>query len=299
MMRKLVRTSSKESQKNDKIDVEPFLLSSETEDEPCEFEVIFIYNNELYRYGFEVNAEKIISEWLYYRPYKKELEIFYRDEYEFNYHQRRFPKGSILKKGDLVRENALLISVAAQFNDEIAGNVINWFTDLRVISGIREEGYKGFTMSQLEDKNSKKKVLEMIQAADLGIRDIDIKKIDLNNLPEDMPNDLKKIITDKINNEDAVILADTITLHDKFNEFHEKIGDVKFSMEKDESHGTQKFYYLSGPILEVIEKGLILVIDELDSRLHTNLLIKIISIFSNPNIQEEQAHHASFLRLCK
>ncbi len=119
-MKHLVITSSKDSQKGDKINIEPFRLSTETEHLPSEFEVVFTFKNEMYRYGFEANNETIISEWLYHRPKTKEVELFYREFQDFETHARNFSKGNTVIKEGLVRDNALLISVAAQFNDAIA-----------------------------------------------------------------------------------------------------------------------------------------------------------------------------------
>ena len=93
-------TSARETQKNDELGVTPFLLSTDTEYKPCEFEITFIYADDLYRYGFEVTRERVISEWLYHRPNRKEIEIFYRDGNEFETHERQFAKGRTLIKGD-------------------------------------------------------------------------------------------------------------------------------------------------------------------------------------------------------
>ena len=55
----------------------------------------------------------------------------------------------------------------------------------------------------------------------------------------------------------------------------------------DLSAGTQKYFALAGPILEALANGTTLIIDELDAKLHPNLVHKIIEIFnsekSNPN----------------
>jgi hypothetical protein len=288
-MKTIVLTSSRETQKNDELDVTPFLLSTETEGEPCEFEVTFIYNDELYRYGFEVNRKRVKAEWLYYRPNKKEIEIFYRDGNEFTTHERLFSKGRTLIKGDFIRDNALMVSVAAQFNDQLSGNVLNWFTETNVISGIYQEEIKGFTMNQIENSDKRERILNLLQSADLGIRDINLKDVDIDSLPDDMPLEIKTSIIEDMKKDNQYFFSDTITIHDKYNENYEKTGSVSFSMEQDESHGTQKFFNLSGPILNTLQNGLTLIVDELDSRLHTNLIIKIISLFSDPEINTKNA----------
>ena len=193
-MRRFVITSSKDSQKGDKINIEPFKLNTDSEKEPSEFEVIFIFKNIMYRYGFEADSKKIISEWLYYKPNTKEVELFYREYQNFDIHKRSFQKGNTLVKEDLVRDNALLVSVAAQFNEKKSLSVIDWFKSIGTISGAKESGYESFTISKTKDANFKLKVLELLKVADLGIQDIKVEMLDLTNLPGDMPKELKEFI---------------------------------------------------------------------------------------------------------
>jgi AAA15 family ATPase/GTPase len=131
-MRRFILNSSKETQKGDRIGVEPFLLSTETLERPSLFEIIFLFQKVMYRYGFEADNHHITSEWLYYRPKTKEIELFYREGQEFDVHARLFTKGVSLAKDKMIRDNALMLSVAAQFNDKIAGKVVEWFIGLRI-----------------------------------------------------------------------------------------------------------------------------------------------------------------------
>ncbi len=169
-MRSFAISSSRESQKGDEIEVHPFKLNVETENEPSEFEVIFTYNNVMYRYGFEADKEVVVSEWLYYRPKTKEVELFYRDYQNIETHSRNFTKGAIAVREGMVRDNALLLSLAAQLNDDTSIQVIEWFRNLKIISGIREEGYKGFTMSKTKDPLHKLKMLELLNQLDPEVR---------------------------------------------------------------------------------------------------------------------------------
>jgi len=280
-MRNFVIHSAKESQTGEAIDVAPFRLSTESEESSSEFETVFIKNNELFRYGFEVNNKIIVSEWLYHRPHTKEVEIFYREKQNFEIHQRLFKSARMIVKEELVRDNSLLLSVAAQFNIELAKTVLEWFKGVRTISGLSEEGYHGFTMRKTTDTDSKKKILKLIKAADLGIIDISAQKLDLENLPKDMPNQVKEIIRKKISEENAEFLSDIQTTHKKFDENKKSVGIEEFSLENDESSGTKKFFALTGPVLDALEKGYILAIDEMDSKLHPNLTCKLISMFNS------------------
>jgi AAA15 family ATPase/GTPase len=288
-MKKYVINSSKKGQKGDKIDVDPFRLNSETEKEPSEFEIIFVYKKVLYRYGFEVTKKRVISEWLFYKPKTKEIELFYRDNNNFDTHSRSFSKGKTVIKEGLVRENALLLSVAAQFNDKTSINVIDWFKRLKTLSGLNESGYQGYTMGKTEDPIHKAKILNLLKAADLGIKDINLQKLDVDKLPKDLPKDIREKILKEVNEEKAQYVSDVLTTHKKYDSNGNSIDNVSFSLDDDESSGTRKYFALTGPILDVIENGYTLVIDELDSKLHPNLVCRIVSLFNSKELNTKNA----------
>jgi AAA15 family ATPase/GTPase len=293
--------SSKESQKGDSIDVEPFKLEIESEKDSSEFEVIFILNKEMFRYGFEVNKDKVFSEWLYYKPKTKEIELFYREEQKFNIHERSFSKGTILVKEELVRDNALMLSVAAQFNDTNAGKVLNWFKGLKTISGLDEEGYQGFTMGRTQSPKHKDQILKLLKAADLGIKDITLEPLELSKLPKQIPKELRESLEKRVKEDNAEFISDVLTTHRKYDLSKKYICDIQFSLKDEESSGTKKFFALTGPVLDSIENGYVLVIDELDSKLHPNLVCKIISLFNSKELNPRNAqlifntHDTNFL----
>jgi len=287
-MKRFVIGSSKEGQKGDPINVQTYKLDTESENEPAEFEVIFIYNNEMFRYGFEVNSQVVVSEWLYHKPKTKEVELFYREEQKFEFHERNFSKGSTLEKEDLIRENALLLSVAAQFNDKNAGKVLDWFKELKIISGIQEEGYKNNAIAKIKDAAYNRKVLDLLKKADLGIENITYKEYYFDFDPADNKKSFEEIFEGfKKNDEEA--FSDITTVHKRYGIGRKRVDDVKFSMHFDESSGTQKFFFLTGPVIDTLETGGILVADELDSKLHPNLVSKIVSIFNSKELNPNNA----------
>jgi AAA15 family ATPase/GTPase len=287
-MRKFTISSSKDSQKGDQIDVEPFRLNTESEIDSSEFQVIFIHKGEMYRYGFECNSSTVLSEWLYHRANKKEVELFYRDDQEFEIHEKNFSKGNTLVKENLVRDNALMLSVAAQFNDPIAGNVLEWFNGLRSLSGISEEGYRPFTMRKTEDSNYKRKMLELIKAADLGIEDFKIEKVDVAELQKGLDAKTRDLLFKKINEENAQFV-DLVTIHRKYDDKGNPFGLEEFSLDHEESDGTKKFFSLTGPVLHVLENGFILAVDELDSKIHPNLVCKLVALFNSKEANPKNA----------
>ena len=284
-MKEFVINSSRESQMGDEIPVQPFRLNTESENEPSEFEVIFTFDNIMYRYGFEVDRKTVVSEWLYYKPKSKEVELFHRDLDEINTHPRIFQKGATLIKGKFVRDNALILSVASQFNEESASNVLSWFRKLNIISGLDEKGFKTNSILKVKNVTEKGKVLELLKVADLGIVDVNYKQDseEISAVGEKGKLYLGRNQREKPTDE-FEYLSDISTYHKKFNEDGIKSGNVKLSMNTDESEGTKKFFYLAGPIIDALENGGIIVADDLDSKIHPNLVAKIVSLF-NSNAQ--------------
>ena len=268
-MKHFAITSSKESQKGDSIPVESFKLSLESENDPSEFEVLFIYKNEMYRYGFEVNKQKVISEWLFYKPKTKEVEIFYRELQKFETHPKHFSKGSIAVREDLVRDNALLLSLAAQLNDALAINVIEWFGVLNVVYGLKEYQFRENSIEKIKTETGKIEILDYLRKADLGIVDIELREVNSGKFKE----------------------SPFSTIWTKRNKFSNKvkIGQTSFWLELDESEGTKKYLYLLGPIIDSLEAGSVLFIDEFDGKLHPNLVEQIVSLFNSKKLNPKNA----------
>ena len=286
-MKEFILNSSKESQQGEPIDTEVFRLSTVTIGQPSMFEVVFIHQQEIFRYGFEATSEAVVSEWLYHRPHTKEIEIFYRDGQEFTVHPK-FRKGSFLVKEKMVRSNALMLSVAAQFNDALAQRVISWMQSFRQLSGLREEGYMGYSMHRAQELKGKSQILELLKTADIGIEDIEITA----GLPDDMPQQLRDVLSKKIQEENATFFSDVKTFHTKYDEANSPVGLEEFKMSEQESSGTAKFFALSGPVIKALEDGEVLMVDELDSKIHPNLVCKLVKIF---NSIETNPHNAQLI----
>jgi AAA15 family ATPase/GTPase len=80
-----------------------------------------------------------------------------------------------------------------------------------------------------------------------------------------------------------------LTSHKKYDGSRKYVGDVGLSLHDDESFGTRKFFALSGPILDSLENGYTLVADELDSKLHPNLVCKLVALFNSKNSNPKNA----------
>lgn len=254
-----------------------FKLDAESEQLPSEFEVVFLSNKKVYRYGFTLLPGKVITEWLYMRSHKKEMEIFFRNGDNFKLHRSLFKRGKNIIREGFVRESALCVTVAATFNEELALEVLGWFKNLQIFSGLTEDSFINSTLSMITDEKRKMKVLNFLYAADLGITDIyltpssSLGQSELFN-SEEYKRKLKY---------DLDLFYEVKTVHKKYDKGKQHSDRVIFSMDSDESSGTRKFFALAGPIIQALETGSILVVDELDSKLHPKLVLKIAELFNS------------------
>ncbi len=255
---------------------------------------MFLIKNNLYRYGFEVDNKKVIAEWLYHKPVARERELFYRDYQKILHKSQKLKKIDTLKNENLIRDNALVLSVLAQFNDKTAESILAWFKALKTISGLNEEGYITETMLLSKVNDKKDRILDFLKKADFGINDFKLKKmtlkdIDLNEINNtDVPDDLKNVINGLntylqriIKEENQERFSDVITYHKQYDNKGNFIKDVLFSLKEDESSGTRKFFALIGQVISILEDGHVLFIDEMDSKIHPNLMCRLIALFNS------------------
>lgn len=273
-MRHFVLNSSKDSQKENEIDMEPFRLNTDTIKTPIEFEVFFLYENIQYRYGFEIDQHKVVAEWLYQTPEDEEVELFFRSELDLDIiHPEKFKKGDFAVDEGLVKDNTLLLSIAAQLNDENAINVINWFKSLKTISGLKEEGYQGYTMNRTQESETMLRIMEFLKVDHFGIQENKSKLPDIESLPKYLPQEVKERIIRQA----------------KEKNLNNHISDTNSSTKAEESSDAKKMFALTGPIFDILENGSLLVIDELDSKLPPNLVRKLVSLFNSKELNPKNA----------
>jgi AAA15 family ATPase/GTPase len=312
-MKYFIMTSA-ETQSSRKIDTAPFRLSTETEKAPSLFEIVFILDNEMYRYGFEASSEKIVSEWLFHRPHTKEVSLFFRQEQEFDIHKSFKIKDLISK--NRVKSNTLLLSKADAENDELAKKIIAFLNkNIEVLSGLNNTKPELNTLIKISnDDNYLKRIARFIENADIGIKGLHLSQntnfindyvsniissnfsIDKIEIKEAMNIEstlgiFNNYISDAqaLLNENGINLPEIHTLHNKYDENSIIESEVSMSLANDGSAGTQKYFALAGPILQALDDGSILVIDELDAKLHPNLVHKVAEIFNSEKTNPKNA----------
>ena len=290
-MQRLVLNSSKESLAGSSIESVPFRLDDTSMSDPSHFEIVFSFDDLIYRYGFEVNSKRVIAEWCFYSPKGKESRLFYRQEDEITT-SRNFKGGARLKV--LTRPNALFLSVATQFNNEIANRISEWFERLIIIRGLSNSIIiRGTPRLLLEDKQYQQFVINLMQKADMGIDDLIAEKVTIPSdaeirFPDDMPQEVRDYFLKRARKDQDTIQVRT--LH-KVQAENGTVREVLFDID-EESDGTQKFFYLTGPIIDSLLQQRVLVIDEIEASMHTLLTRNLVNLY---NSNESNAKHAQLV----
>lgn len=232
----------------------PFMLDDISKDEPTEFHIIFRYKNKEFNYYISFFKDEILNECLYKTNIgeRKESEIFYRSENEIK-------NGNLLKNISKIKISSkipYLSFLKINYNIPIINEAIEWFMKC-------EYSDYGMAFEEMNilfpgDEKNKKLIISALNEMDIDINDMKIKK--------DEKGELKDIIT--IRNR----------------------GGKKYSLSfGDESSGTIKVISLLPKVLNAIINGNLMIIDELDAKLHPKLLKYIIKLFKKSEINKKGA----------
>lgn len=279
-MKLIVVESASKSQRGDPIPVVPFLLDSETEEAPTEFEVTVVADGVRYQYGFSTTTERITEEWLLAYPVGRPQRWFGRawdsEKKIYKWEKCNALSGQKQLWQDSTRENALFLSTAVQLNSQQLQPVYDWFKKTLHVGGMSTR----FTASLCKDGDQKKGVLEFLRAADFDIHDVVVEseKMSIKHLPDDMPDIVKTSLLAEMKDTEVFNVK---TVHKSFQG-----GLIPFDFE-DESDGTQKLFSFAGPWLDTLKNGYVLFVDELHDNLHPKLVQFLVKLFhsskTNPN----------------
>ena len=265
--------SGPHNQIEDPIDTEPFALSRQTESAPSSFEIVFIIKEDgketRYRYGFSVNKEHVETEYLFAVYNVREVSLFTRNLQDINY-TPYFKEGTRSKAS--VRNNCSFLSVCAQNNGEIASQIIKYFRSMCVLYGAYICPI--FINKSKNKYENKEKILNFLKYADIQITNYKTEEIPAFGNIKDP--ELAAFYKNKYPNAQDQRLLFAHTFYDN----ETPIGE-KYFEDDIESAGTRKLFSYSDAILEALEKGTPLFIDEFDTMLHPLIIEGIVKLFNS------------------
>ena len=287
LLDKLVHLSARSSSTT-KLPYDPFLLRQGWESKPTKFEITFIIGHNKYRYGLEFFKEEIAREWLYRKSQGREVELFLRNGDTIDPSSGFKGNAKIIDLAiEATKPNALFLSTCDMFNVEEAKLIFQWFKHFNNIDGIDTEDEEIRTVTMWDNEADKANITDYLLRLNLGFVGIDISKKDFNeaDLPKNIDENTKNILIKNLSGSQGYSIQSQHKMYDSDGTETDK--SVSWKFDERESKGTIKALHLSGPILWALKNGGVLIIDEIEAKMHPLLTLDTINIFlnkeTNPN----------------
>ena len=234
-----------------KADSEPFLFDEISRNEPTEFQIYFRQGKNEYRYYLALKNDEVTSEALYWRSIggRKTGTVFERE-------------GSEIALGASINKASINTSVNPKM-PYLSFLAINY--DIPVIAEVQ----KWFESCVI--RNYANPIID----STVMISDDETVKVRIVRALNDMGIDLTGYRFDE--NEKQLYTQRTV---------NGKNYELKFL---DESDGTQKLIAVLPVLLLALNEGRLVIIDELDAKLHPKLLRYVIAMFKNPKLNQNGA----------
>ncbi len=256
----------------------PFRLDEQSAVRPSAYEVEFVLDGVMHEYGFVHNDERVIEEWAYRRPKGRAAMLFHREGDDVSFGS--IDKARSRAAQDLLRSNALYLSTAAAGGHPELTPVRMWFaSNMRYVHARSREMRQAYTAQMLDDDRYRDAVLQLLWAADLGVVDVRRRKPD--PALRDRIERAARIIAGAEDEPSGGAGLDLDEL-ETVNLLHRgRDGDIEFRA-SEESLGTLVWFGIIGPVLQALESGSLLLMDELDASLHPDLVRRLVRLFQDP-----------------
>lgn len=211
---------------------------------PSSFYIRFLLNGVEYEYSFSFMHDEIITETLYYYPNGRKSLVFSRDESRGTEKKDIYEFKTVIKRPFDVADNTskkTLYISRASQMDREIAQKIFLFFCNDIVLD-----YQVANIDSLDNlfKERKEQMLEVLRTADSDIIDFKIQ----NN---------------------------AITT------FHRTNPSVAFDFETEESEGTKTLFRMMVRMIGIIHEGKMLLVDEIDNSLHTQLVELVIGMFNH------------------
>jgi AAA15 family ATPase/GTPase len=266
----------------------PFRLDRHWRTKPSTFAIHLLINATEYQYGFSVTQERVYKEWLHLKRDGGRVTTALLREYDAAAGTTKWDTRGELKQQasaavSATRENGLFLSQAAQMNVEFVKELFLWLgrrlcpVDLSSMPPTLLLRASARRIS--EDQRYRERMETLIRDADLGISKLAAIKESSSFSVASFSTEMRELLA-SLGNPEQYTVRTTHHIHDCEE-------PVDFSLEEDESFGTQRFFSIVGPMVIALDDGNVLVLDELDCSMHPLLTRKLIELFqsneANPN----------------
>jgi AAA15 family ATPase/GTPase len=259
------------------VDRTPFALDSASSNVNTLLTTDFVVEGIRYHYGFAASDEAFTSEWLHTFPGGRRQTLFERDGQSFRF--GRSLKGRNRTIASLTRSNSLFISSAAQ-NDHM--QLLKIFEFFHTIEGdIEISTPSEIIATRIGRDEVDRRVINFLHAIGTGVIDYQVVEravsVEVQAIKESISAAIEKHIGRPLRTESkADDSRSTIELAHRGSDGR----PIFFNLDM-ESAGTRRLLVVLGKAFRALDRGTVLVIDELDASLHTQACEAALALFSS------------------
>lgn len=294
-MRLLVGRSDRDVEPGLGLERRSFRLDPEIAAYPSSYAVDLRLDGIRYTYGFTLDDDGIIEEWLHSYPKNRCRTIFERRRSDFSWGDET-RHTQLTRLAEIVAPTALFLSVVARFGkfdssdpdrsraDLLAPlhDVYSWIWLRQVVDRSSASNVlAGRRLGQIasrwvSDDHQRAIVVDLLRSADIGLLDVTVSPSpQLTLFPESVTDDeLSRAVPSTRGREREPQL--------RFKH-RGAAKDVLFDV-ADESSGTIRLLQSAVRAVPVLERGGLVLIDEIDASLHPLLTAKLIALFQSRDI---------------
>jgi len=247
------------------------------------FEVTFLLGRVRYQYGFQASDEQFLEEWLYAWPSGKKQVWFERENQTFKFGENLKGENKVIV--GVTRPNALFLSAAVQHKHPQLLPIFSWFRSFEVVN-LRKGRYPALPI-QMASELALTRLLEEEPGQLTFFQEEQLPK----SLLEDFRNLLKHadigVVDFRVEKNRSDDKRRRLSPH--FYLKHQSERDDAWLPLREESHGTQTLFHMALPILQALQEGGVLLVDELERSLHPSLAREIIRRFNDPAANPKNA----------
>ena len=267
-----------------------FAFSSAGKSENTRFDCDVLLNGIRYHYGFEYNNLKIVREWLYSFNGSNRRSLFIRDCDSPSIKFGDYLKGKNRAVEDILKENTLFLSAAAQANHEQLTEIYSFFQNEIEIVG---SSFEADAIQRNAPDVIDPRVVKFLGLADTGIVSANVREKTLEvpgdgqftKFVEGMKSALATVIGDE---EASKFGADMKNKELRLGHHTADQGVVELPFGR-ESRGTIRLVSMMSAVFKALDRGSLLIIDEIDTALHTLLVTKVVELFGSETLNPRSA----------
>lgn len=261
---------------------EPHLLDKGFSEEAVELHVVFFGQDSIkYEFNLAFLEKKVIKEEMYFYPKGVQSVLYQRGsgkEIKFG----ESYKGAKKAIEKLLLPNQLFISKASENNVDSLLNPYHFFDQGMMVFPFLSEDHESNLkrlyarrLAEQQDSGFTRKLNALICALDTGILSVSSKEVDSHSFkfPDNVPDEIKR----KIQEDYKYDIKTSHPLYDGGKLVGQELFDVE-----EESTGIKSLLVIGGIILDSLETGRVLVVDEFEKNLHPSITSYLISLFHNP-----------------